>query len=69
MECFVDFDDLLIGVIVENNLEWIGLLLVIEFLCDIGKYFLVNVMLVCDIIWWCLVGEGIFYIEFSYLLL
>lgn len=55
-------------VIMVNNYDWFGGMGVFEFLCDIGKYFLVNIMIKKELVQQCLICEdqGIFYIEFFY---
>lgn len=55
-------------VIMVNNYDWFGNLDVILFLCDIGKNFGLNYMLVKDIVVFCL-EIGILFIEFSYMIL
>lgn len=69
LERFVDFDGSPTGAIVENNLEWTGVMSAVEFLRDVGKHFSVNVMLDRDTVRRRLEGEGISYTEFSYMLL
>lgn len=54
-------------VCIVNNFDWIVLFSVIDFLCDIGKYFCVGMMFKKDVVVvWLNFDEGISYIEFSY---
>lgn len=68
LERFVDFDASPTGAVVVNNLDWTAPMSAVEFLCDVGKHFSVNVMLDRDTIRRRL-DEGISYTEFSYMLL
>jgi len=54
-------------VVFVNNFDWIEGFMVLDFLCDVGKYFWVNYMVKKEVIvvWLCF-DEGILYIEFSY---
>lgn len=52
-----------------NNLDWTKGISVIEFLRNVGKFFTVNYMLAKEVVSSRLVGEGISFTEFSYMLL
>jgi len=65
---FVDLEGPAAATVV-SNLDWTSGLTAITFLRDIGKHFSVNVMLAKDSVKARLVGEGMSYTEFSYMLL
>lgn len=68
LEHFLDFEGDNPAVLV-SNLDWTAPLTAIEFLRDIGKHFSINTMLGKDSISTRLLGDGISYTEFSYMLL
>lgn len=43
--CFIDFEDEKNLVILVNNYDWFGEFLLIDFLCDVGKNFIINYMM------------------------
>lgn len=63
------FDRLNVKVEVVNNLDWTKDLSALKFLRDIGKYFTINYMTAKETVKTRLVGDGISYTEFSYMLL
>lgn len=46
---YVDIDGWNVVQIV-NNYDWMVKYIVLDLLCDVGKYFLVNCMFVCDVV-------------------
>lgn len=65
MLCFIDFEDEKNLVILVNNYDWFGEFLLIDFLCDVGKNFIINYMMSKESVK-CWIEIGIFYIEFVY---
>lgn len=64
---FLDFDVIENFVVIVNNFDWIGKMNVIDFLCDVGKNFGINYMLVKDMVS-LRIEFGILYMEFSYMI-
>jgi len=65
---FIDFDDPDNPAIIANNYDWLGKLLLIDFLRDIGKNFTVNYMMSKESVK-RRIESGISYTEFAYQLL
>jgi tyrosyl-tRNA synthetase len=68
LESFLDFEDPKTAARVVNNADWLGELVLVDFLRDIGKHFTISLMLQKESVK-SRMEAGISYTEFSYMLL
>jgi tyrosyl-tRNA synthetase len=68
LERFIDFAPGSAGALMVNNLDWLGVVSMLDFLRDVGKHFTIPYMLGKDSVQGRL-GAGLSFTEFSYMLL
>jgi tyrosyl-tRNA synthetase len=68
LERFIDFAPGSAGALMVNNLDWLGVVTMLDFLRDVGKHFTIPYMLGKDSVQGRL-GAGLSFTEFSYMLL